>query len=431
MTYQEALTYLEGLDRFGIRLGLERMRSLVARLGQPQRRYLTLHVTGTNGKGSTTAYLAAVLQAAGLRTGMYTSPHLERYTERVRIDGEEVGEDVFAAAVAAVAAAAAEMEAAGEEHPTQFEVLTAAAFVAFAAQKVDCAVIEVGLGGELDSTNVIDSEVAVITNVALEHTDRCGSTLAAIAAHKAGIIRAGKPVVTAARGDALEIIRQRAQACGSPLWVLGEDWQVAIAELTPRGLGWQLQGPDGKVMTLRSSLLGEHQAVNGSLAVMAARALGQPRLEAEVLQQGIGAARWPGRFEVLRQQPPLVLDGAHNPAGAAALRCTLEQVYPGRAVIFLLGILRDKDIDGIVQALVHPGDSVVAVRPSSARAAEAAEVASRVQAHQVEAVDDWESGVRRLLQLAAAQPQAVACVAGSLYLLGSVRPLLQAQLAME
>ena len=203
MTYQESIVYLEGLSRFGIRLGLERMQELVIRLGTSGKKYPTIHITGTNGKGSTTACLAAILQEAGFCTGMYTSPHLERYTERMRIDGLEVEETVFADAIEKTAAAAREMERDGLEHPTQFEVLTAAAFVMFAAMKVDYAVIEVGLGGSLDSTNVINSRVAVITNVTLEHEDRCGSTVREIAEHKAGIIKENARVLTAAQGRPL------------------------------------------------------------------------------------------------------------------------------------------------------------------------------------------------------------------------------------
>ena len=424
MTYQEAIAYLEGLSRFGIRLGLERMQELVIRLGHPEKKYPTIHITGTNGKGSTTACLAAILQEAGFRTGMYTSPHLERYTERMRIDGLEVEEAVFADAIEQTAAAAQEMERDGLEHPTQFEVLTAAAFVMFAAMKVDYAVIEVGLGGSLDSTNVIESRVAVITNVTLEHEDRCGSTIREIAEHKAGIIKKNSRVLTAAQGEALEVIRRRAADCGAVVQVLGEEWQAQMQSVSLTGIAWMLQQPNGSSWPLQARLVGEHQVYNASLAVMAALTVREIAANQEAVARGLAKACWPGRFEVLRTQPPLVVDGAHNPAGAAVLRRTLDQVFPGREVLFLLGILKDKDIEGITGLLVREQDRVIAVRPLSERAAEAGELASHFPPHQVEAVPDWEEGVNRLLELAEQEPRKVACVAGSLYLLGAVRPLL-------
>ena len=424
MTYQESIAYLESLSRFGIRLGLERMQELVIRLGHPEKKYPTIHITGTNGKGSTTACLAAILQEAGFRTGMYTSPHLERYTERMRIDGLEVEETAFADAIEQTAAAAREMERDGLEHPTQFEVLTAAAFVMFADLKVDYAVIEVGLGGSLDSTNVIDSRVAVITNVTLEHEDRCGSTVKEIAEHKAGIIKKNAYVLTAAQGEALEVIRRRAAECGAVVQVLGEAWQAQVQSVSLTGVAWILQQPEGSAWPLQARLVGEHQVCNASLAVMAAVALGEAAVNQETVARGLAKACWPGRFEVLRTQPPLVVDGAHNPAGAAVLRRTLDQVFPGCAVLFLLGILKDKDIDGITSVLVREQDRVIAVRPLSERAAEAGDLARHFPPYQVEAVPDWGEGVNRLLQMAAQEPQKVACVAGSLYLLGAVRPLL-------
>ena len=424
MTYQESIAYLEGLSRFGIRLGLERMQELVIRLGHPEKKYPTIHITGTNGKGSTTACLAAILQEAGFRTGMYTSPHLERYTERMRIDDLEVEEAVFAHAIEQTAAAAREMERDGLEHPTQFEVLTAAAFVMFAAMKVDYAVIEVGLGGSLDSTNVIESRVAVITNVTLEHEDRCGSTIREIAEHKAGIIKKNSRVLTAAQGEALEVIRRRAADCGAVVQVLGEEWQAQMQSVSLTGIAWMLQQPNGSSWPLQALLVGEHQVYNASLAVMAALTVRETAVNQEAVARGLAKACWPGRFEVLRTQPPLVVDGAHNPAGAAVLRRTLDQVFPGREVLFLLGILKDKDIEGITGLLVREQDRVIAVRPLSERAAEAGDLASHFPPHQVEAVPDWEEGVNRLLELAEQEPRKVACVAGSLYLLGAVRPIL-------
>ena len=218
MDYKESLSYLESLNVFGSKLGLSRIERLVELLGHPERRYGTVHVTGTNGKGSVSAMTAAILTESGFRTGLYTSPHLTSYTERFVIDGELADEADFAAAISAAKEAAEAMLAEGLEQPTEFEVLTAAAFYYFAEKHVDYAVIEVGLGGLLDSTNVIMPEVAVITNVAMEHADRCGGTLEGVAHHKAGVIKRGVPVVTAAEGMTLDVVRRKAAEEGSEIF---------------------------------------------------------------------------------------------------------------------------------------------------------------------------------------------------------------------
>ena len=210
MNYSAALAYLESLGTFGIQLGLKRIEALLAELGNPERRFRSIHVTGTNGKGSTTALLAAILHAAGIRTGMYTSPHLVDYPERMTMEGQEISRDEFAAMIGKTRLAAEAIQARGMESPTEFEVLTAAAFLWFAEKQVEMAVVEVGLGGLLDSTNVICPVASVITNVTLEHTDRCGGTVAEIAAHKAGIIKIGAPVFTGATGEALAVIEAAA-----------------------------------------------------------------------------------------------------------------------------------------------------------------------------------------------------------------------------
>lgn len=422
MTYEEALAYLASLGKFGINLGLGRIEKLLELMRRPERRFRTIHVTGTNGKGSTTAMLAAILQAAGLRTGMYTSPHLADYTERFQVNGQPISREAFAEAIAYTRRFVDEMTAAGWEHPTEFEVLTAAAFYWFAAAGVDYAVIEVGLGGLLDSTNVIVPEVAVITNVTLEHTDRCGSTVAEIAGHKAGIIKEGVPVVTAAAGEALAIIEATAAVKKAPLTVRGRDFSAEAAGRQ----GWRQQVSiasrrHGRLGNFRLALLGRHQAANAGLAVMASLVLGERegRLTAAAIAAGLESVRWPGRFEVFPGEPLVVIDGAHNPDGAAVLRATLDEVFPGQAVVFLLGILADKDIAGITGTLIRPVDSVVAVRPASERAADPERVMAGLAAARVEAAASIAAGLARVRELAG--PAGLVCVAGSLYLIGAVR----------
>ena len=243
MNYQEALAYLDGLNVFGVRLGLSRIKRLLSLLGNPQDNYRTVHVTGTNGKGSVSAMLAGILQKATIHTGLYISPHLVSYTERMQVDGQPISEENFAEAISAVRVFIEQMLSEGEECPTQFEALTAAAFYYFAAHKVEYAVIEVGLGGLLDSTNVITPEVSVITNVAFEHAKLCGGTLAGIAHHKAGIIKDGVPVVTAAEGMPLAILREAAEQHAADIFVEGEDFSVRGGAFSPRGQSFSFSSP--------------------------------------------------------------------------------------------------------------------------------------------------------------------------------------------
>ena len=274
MTYQESLAYLESLATFGSQLGLVRIEKLLDLMGNPQNRYKTIHVTGTNGKGSTAAMLTAILTAAGISTALYTSPHLEQYTERMTVNNSQVSAQDFAGVIAYTAHFVAQMAQAGFDHPTEFEVLTAAAFQLFAQKKVEYAVIEVGLGGLLDSTNVIVPELAVITNVTLDHTDRCGTTVEQIAVHKAGIIKQGRPVLTAATGAALTVIREQAVKLSSALTVYGQDF---FSEVVSHSLFGQIIHFSDHTTDLTAiiPLLGHHQAVNAALAMAAAVYLSQ------------------------------------------------------------------------------------------------------------------------------------------------------------
>ena len=426
MTYEEALDYLASLNRFGINLGLARIETLLALMDHPQRRYRTVHVTGTNGKGSTTAMLAAVLTAAGIRTGMYTSPHLTDYTERVLINGGEISRADFAAAVAHTRRFAEEMAAQDEEHPTEFEVLTAAAFYAFAAAGVEYAVVEVGLGGLLDSTNVIVPEVSVITNVSLEHTDRCGDRLEDIAVHKAGIIKPGIPVVTGADAAALDVIAAEARRKEAPLSVLGRDFTCERREnsLAGQTLYWQSSGNRQGPFVLK--LLGRHQVDNAALVLAALHILAarEKRITPEALRCGLANAVWPGRFEWFAGSPGCIIDGAHNPAGAKVLRQALDEYFPGKNIHFILGILKDKDRRGIMESLLRQGDQVTVVAPLSERSSDTGELAAMIREYcgiETEEADDLADAFAR------SSPQAgsdgVLCIAGSLYLAGPARRL--------
>jgi bifunctional protein folC len=429
MNYAEALLYLDELNTFGIRLGLVRMEELCARLGNPERCYATIHIAGTNGKGSVTQMMDAVFRASGIRAGRYLSPHLISYTERMSVDGHDISEERFAELLTRVRAAADEMVAAGHEHPTQFEALTALSFLYFAEEQVEVAVIETGLGGLLDSTNVVEPALTIITNVAMDHADRCGGTLLGIAEHKAGIIKEGVPVITAATGEPLEIIERRAEELGADVFVCGEDFSAQL--FFPKEGGQRVafhsvvcREPE----PFDLGLAGVYQAENAALVIMAAKLL--EREDARVTEHAIRVAlrsvRHPARFEILmRENLPVVIDGAHNPAGMRALRAGLDAYFPDLPRVFLLGILKDKDIDAMLAALLRPGDQVITVRPDSERAA-AADVVAAIAAGMgldTHACGDAAAALAEA-QARARSGNALLVAAGSLYLVGGIRAML-------
>lgn len=429
MNYPEALDYLASLSRFGIQLGLERIETLLDLMDHPERRYKTVHITGTNGKGSTSAMLASILRASGIKTGLYTSPHLEDYTERMAVNGQDISRESFAQAVAYTRRFVDQAVAQGMEHPTEFEVLTAAAFYFFAGAGVEYAVIEVGLGGLYDSTNVLLPEVSVITNVTLEHTDKCGPTVLDIARHKAGIIKAGKPVVTAAQGSARDLIAARAAELGSPLYLYGRDIsaQSEGIESFRQKITVRLQ-QSGFSGTFSTSLLGRHQVENAALAIMTAKLLaeGDPRISLSAMETGMKQTVWPGRFEVFPGSPPIVVDGAHNPDGARTLRAALDEVFPQASIVFVFGVLADKDIAGVIRELFRPRDRIILVKPHSVRAAAPEAVAKLLSGHQAEIAASLESGLERARLLAReTEANQIICISGSLYLIGGARQILR------
>ena len=429
MNYQESLAYLESLNIFGIKLGLERIQKLLARLELPQERYRTIHVTGTNGKGSVSAMLAGILRHSGIHTGFYSSPHLVSYTERIRVDGQAISEQEFADCLSSIKVYIDQMVADGEECPTQFEVLTALAFFYFAIKHVEYAVIEVGLGGLLDSTNVIVPEVSIITNVTLEHADRCGGTLEGVARHKAGIIKDDVPVVTAAQGVALDIIRQQAEEKNADIFVAGEDFSADF--ISYEGNFQRLEFSSGLLGAVKEPytlhLLGKHQIENAAVAVMAAKLIHNldDRITNKTIDDALSLVSWPARFERVEMgRQKIIIDGAHNPAGMVALQESLDLYYPAEERVLLLGILKDKDIDTMLDILLRPNDTVVVTVPHADRASDPQLLAGKVAAHvrHVEAIADNDEAMNRALELANGEKLLV--MAGSLYLVGELRKML-------
>lgn len=425
MDYRQALDYLSSLSKFGINLGLARIERLLDCMQHPERRFKAIHVTGTNGKGSTSAMLASILKESGIKTGMYSSPHLQEYTERIAVDGQEISQPEFAQAIAYTKTFVENLNQDGYEHPTEFEVLTAAAFYYFAAVGIEYAVIEVGMGGLLDSTNVIMPELAVITNVTLDHTDKCGTTVEEIAGHKAGIIKRGVPLITGATTEALQVISKVCAEKQAPLYVMEQDFSGKLLKVEDgrQSVAFHCNRQNCSI-DLSLGLLGYHQVENSSIAAMTAVALTEKegRITFETIRQGIAKTRWPARFEVFKGNPVVILDGAHNPAGAKVLRKNLDEFFFARNIVFVLGILRDKDADQIVSVLIRPQDKVITVRPVSDRALEPQELAAKITADYVEAVPSIPAGIAKAKVLAA--NSGIVCIAGSLYLAGTARKII-------
>ena len=422
MNYTESLAYLDSLGKFGIKLGMERIEGLLRELGNPEQKIKTVHVTGTNGKGSVTSMITSILLAANLKVGKFTSPHLVKYNERINLNGKDISDEDFAMAITAVKVAADSVVKKGVcEQPTQFEILTAAAFLYFYLQKVDYAVIEVGMGGLWDCANVI------ITNVALDHTDRCGKTLERIAMQKAGIIKEKVPLVTAAEGnEALGPIVSLAMFKEAPVYLYGKAFHGTEVKSSMEGQAFTLHAGDFYHSDYEIKLPGEHQTKNTSVAIVAAKLVSKQddRINELALHVGVANTVWPGRLERIHKNPDIILDGAHNPDGAKALRNALDKYYPGKQVQFVFGMMGDKDMSGVIKTLINQDDVVYTVRADEgARAAEAADLAKLVGSNAVAEANlatAYDAAIR------GAGTDGVVCVCGSLYLVGEFKKMLLA-----
>lgn len=357
---------------------LSRMADLVDLLGSPQRSYPSVHLTGTNGKTSTARMVDALLRVHGLRTGRYTSPHLESFTERICLDGTPIRPERLAEVWDELEPYVQLVDARHDERMTFFEVGTALAFAAFADAPVDVAVIEVGLGGTWDATNVLDASVAVVTTVDLDHTDMLGDDVGQIAAEKAGIIHAGAiAVIAAQQPEAALALYERARDVGARIVQEGVDLAVAERRVAVGGQVVSLQTAAGTYSDVLLPLFGAHQARNALLAVAAVEAfLGGRALDADVVREGFAHVDSPGRLEVVRTSPTILLDGAHNPAGARALALALGEAFDFRRLVAVVGVLADKDAVGLLSALAPVVDHVVATAPASPRALPAEDLAA-------------------------------------------------------
>ena len=375
MDYDALLKELYGLERFGIKLGLDTITELLAHMGNPHRRFKTVHVTGTNGKGSVCAYVASILGRAGYRVGLYTSPHLVRFNERIQVDGREISNGDVARIYAEMAPAVAKTSGGSRvKQPTFFEVTTAMAFHYFAERKIDIGVIEVGMGGRMDATNVIHPLVAVLTRIGLEHTEHLGKTEDRIAREKAGIIKPGCRVVTIDQ-PTLSIITAQAHALGCPITVVGRDVQYERLAFD-RG-GQRLRMSDGEDVDVSIPLLGSYQPENAAVAYATVRELSRMgvRVPEQAIATGFKDTSWKGRLQIVRSNPTVIVDGTHNAPGVPTLAASLQELFPHQKPVFVLGILADKDLKAFAEHLGPPAARLIITRPETPRAYPPEEIA--------------------------------------------------------
>jgi dihydrofolate synthase/folylpolyglutamate synthase len=435
MNFKESVRNLLSLGRelaaptqaAAAKFNLENITILARSLGNPEQKYPSIHIAGTNGKGSTAAFLESILRHAGYRTGLYTSPHLERINERIRVNGEEISDAAFASVFTRIQHTIEQLLADGSlrAHPTFFECVTAIAFAHFAEARVEFAVFETGLGGRLDATNILMPRVSVITRIDFDHENFLGHSLPEIAGEKAGIIKPGVPVVIAEqREEAREVLVAKAHQQGSQVIETLGAFEIESQEMVDGRVRATLQEiASGTLFDIAPQLAGRFQLQNALNAVATARLLRFQGAHTHdgAVEQGIASAIWPGRIEKVHSTPEIYLDGAHNPSAARELATFLQENFPGRKLILIFGALRDKAVDEIAGILFPLAGEVIFTEPSFSRSISAAQLAEIAAHHaaKFEIISNAEQALRAALAKAAATD--VICITGSLYLVGELR----------
>lgn len=423
MNYSEALSYIHGALKFGIKLGLENIRHLLNLMGNPQDKLRFVHIGGTNGKGSTTAFISSILIEAGYKTGIYTSPYIERFTERMKINNTEISEDDLARITGFVKEKIEIMVENRENHPTEFEIVTAIAFQYFYESGCDVVVLEVGLGGRFDSTNVIETPVvSVITTISYDHMDRLGNTLREIAFEKAGIIKDNGCVVIYPQSEEVnEVFEEACRIKGAKL----HKFDFGSIKFKSYGIDGQEFEYEGYGI-VKISLLGDHQIFNAVVAINTIEAMRNKgfRISESALKKGLAEAKWPGRLEIIRKNPLFIIDGAHNAEGAQALCRALKKYFPGKRITFITGIFKDKDYKAIIEAAIPIAQRFIAVSPTSERALPAAELGFFISSYcnEVSVSDTIDNAIETSFRVTSADD--IICAYGSLHFIGEIRGIM-------
>jgi dihydrofolate synthase/folylpolyglutamate synthase len=416
--YQQSLDYLYSLEKFGMIFGLTQVERILKAIGDPHQEVQAIHIGGTNGKGSTAAMMASILEREGYRVGLYTSPHLIRFTERIKVNGKEIGKEEVAALSGWMRE---KIEEANIDPPfTFFDFTTAMALYYFKQKMVDLAVLEVGLGGRLDSTNVVDPLLSVITNISKDHEAYLGKSLLKIAQEKAGIIKPGRPLITAAtQPHVLRLFSKICREKGSPYFRVGKEFRYVTAE----DGDFHYEGLHRKLWGLHLNLKGFHQIINATTALGTLEVLedlGYP-VSIDAMVAGLREVDWPGRLEMVSSSPKVILDGAHNPAGALVLHEVLKKEFQYQRLILLIGVMKDKDIKSILHLLVPLADHIILTRPNTDRAAPPALLKKVLgkNGKKTEIIEDLKEAIERGLSITG--PDDLLCITGSLYTVGEAR----------
>jgi dihydrofolate synthase/folylpolyglutamate synthase len=412
--YDDALLWLFKLQRFGVKLGLDNVRELLGQLGDPHEKFKSIHVAGTNGKGSVCTFLSSALKEAGYKVGMYTSPHVVRYNERMQINGEEISDERVMEYIDRIRPIAEEMGEDPTDHPTFFEFTTASGFLYFADEAVDIAVVEVGMGGRLDATNVITPEVSVITHLALEHTEHLGKTLERIAKEKAGIIKPGVPVISAEENP---VIRETCKERGCELTVVEADYPYERISFDTSGQSLWIVEPSRE---FEIPLLGSYQLQNAATAYAALDVLcsGQFDVPEEAIRRGFKEARWPARFEVVRENPTVIIDSSHNPDGMENLRDALAETTKNSRITFVVGMMSDKDVSPMLEAIAPVAGRIICTKPNYWRAMDPEEIGRKAKRYinEVEVAPRVPEAIERAVALS--NDDDVVCITGSIFMAG-------------
>ncbi|MFZ5969008.1 MAG: bifunctional folylpolyglutamate synthase/dihydrofolate synthase [Bacillota bacterium] len=429
MNYQEALDYIHGIYKFGSKLGLENITYLLELMGNPHKGLKVIHVAGTNGKGSTSSFIHSVLVKQGYKVGLYTSPFLEEFTERIRINHFNISKEDLGEITAFVKEKVEQMLLDGKSHPTEFEVVTAIGFEYFKRQQVDYLVLEVGLGGKGDSTNVIDHPlVSVITPIDFDHIDYLGDTIEKIAFEKAGIIKAGCPVVSHPQRDGakqvIEEVCSRKEA--ALVWAPVDNIQMVDASV--EGQRFHIAIESQAYENLHISLLGEHQTRNAAVALTALHVLKDQRhveISQQAIYEGMEMAAWPGRLEIMKRNPTILIDGAHNFHGMRSLAKALKDLFSGKSIHFVIGVLGDKDVKGMLSEIMPLADTVILTKPQNPRAMSLDRLKSIIEDYGKNPIlrERISEAVETGISTCGKEDVLVFC--GSLYMIGEVRTILK------
>ena len=428
MKYQEAMKYITEVGNFGSNYGLERTYKLLELLDNPQDKLKIIHVAGTNGKGSTTAMITSMLKGCGYKVGMYTSPFLEEFEERIQINGENIPKEKLAQLITKIKYAVDKVIEEGYNHPTEFEIITVLMFLYFATEEVDFAVVEVGLGGRLDSTNVITPILSVITSISFDHTNLLGNTLEEIATEKAGIIKSCIPTVIYPQEEVAEIvISSKCQELDSKLYKINKEDAKLINIIKEDKIYQQVKVKLDDEYDVKLPLLGEHQILNLAVALKALEVIKDkaPKLNRESIVKSLATVRWNGRLEIMSNSPYVVIDGAHNIQGITQLDKNIKKYFEYKDMYLILGILADKDVEDMVKVITPKAKKVFTVTPNSMRAETAEELMNEVKKYNesCEAYNDYKNAFEDALKLC--KKDDLLLISGSLYMIGEMRGIIK------